>query len=146
MIYVHPGVPSFAIVVSPDGLVVDGPRWTRPNGAGDLGRSATCKTNCSKAGLMCSAERRGSAIIFRMNLFTSSRSCYATWKYSKIISLHEKTSLQIFTLVVKVSKGIIKIRLNFTLTLLNVKLLFTLHLLQYKETDYLYLSLRLNQR
>lgn len=61
-------------------------------------------------------------------------------------SLHEKTFLQIFTLVVKVSKGIIKIRLNFTLTLLNVKLLFTLHLLQYKETDYLYLSLRLNQR
>lgn len=36
MIYVHPGVPSFAIVVSPDGLVVDGPGWTRPNGAGDL--------------------------------------------------------------------------------------------------------------
>lgn len=63
-----------------------------------------------------------------------------------LLTLHEKTSLQIFTLVVKVSKGIIKIRLNFTLTLLNVKLLFTLHLLQYKETDYLYLSLRLNQR
>lgn len=85
MIYVHPSVPSFAIVVSPDGLVVDGPGWTRPNGAGDLvhieqqvsdrvGRSATCKTNCSKGGLMCSAERRGSAITFRMNLFTSSRS------------------------------------------------------------------------
>lgn len=28
-------MPSFAIVVSPDGLVVDGPGWDRPNGAGD---------------------------------------------------------------------------------------------------------------
>lgn len=54
--------------------------------------------------------------------------------YTQHQTLHEKTSLQIFTLVVKVSKGIIKIRLNFTSTLLNIKLLFTLHLLRYKET------------
>lgn len=33
---VHDLRSSFPIVVSPDGLVVDEPGWTRPNGAGDL--------------------------------------------------------------------------------------------------------------
>lgn len=36
-IYIHPGVPSFAVVVCSNGLVVDGPGWDWPNGAGDPG-------------------------------------------------------------------------------------------------------------
>lgn len=39
---------------------------------------------------MCSAGKRGSAITFRTSLFTSFRSWYATWNYSKIIIIYSK--------------------------------------------------------
>lgn len=107
MIYVHPGVPSFAIVVSPDGLVVDGPGWTRPNGAGDL---------CSHwtAGL-----RQGWTVCNLQNQLLEGRPYVFRWKEGKCHHLPHEL-VYIVSLLIRYLK-IFKDNILFKLLLTFVK-------------------------